>query len=270
VAWELDNTRYYSMVSLFYLGRLKELSDQLPETLKEAEDRGDLFHATNIRTRLSYFLRLASDQPQQAREELERAIESWSHGGYFVQHWYEMLGQVECALYAGNAVKAWSYLDSHWRNLKDSLLLRIQIILINSFYLRSRCAIAAAGEGEARTDPQRLLKTAEKSARRIESERVPWGDALALLLRAGIASSRGETQAAISLFGSAADDLKAVDMSLHAAAARRRRGELLGADEGRKLVETADEWMAGQGIGNPGRLSAMLAPGNSRRPEAGV
>lgn len=50
------------------------------------------------------------------------------------------------------------------------------------------------------------------------------------------------------------------DMALHAASARWRRGELLGGDQGRALVQQAEAWMAGQRIRNPARMAAMLAP----------
>jgi len=50
-------------------------------------------------------------------------------------------------------------------------------------------------------------------------------------------------------------------MALHAAAARRRRGEIMGGDTGRALVESADAWMTGQIIRSPERMTAMLAPG---------
>jgi hypothetical protein len=50
-------------------------------------------------------------------------------------------------------------------------------------------------------------------------------------------------------------------MALHAATARRRRGELVGGDAGRDLVGAADAWMAGQSIKAPQRMAAVLAPG---------
>jgi hypothetical protein len=49
-------------------------------------------------------------------------------------------------------------------------------------------------------------------------------------------------------------------MALYAAAARRRLGELLGGAEGAALIEAADDWMAGQGVARPERLTALFVP----------
>jgi hypothetical protein len=81
------------------------------------------------------------------------------------------------------------------------------------------------------------------------------------MIHAGIASIRGETRRALELFASAEKGCQVGDMQLHAAAARRRRGQLLGGEEGRVLVEAADAWMGQQGIVAPERMAAMLAPG---------
>jgi hypothetical protein len=58
-----------------------------------------------------------------------------------------------------------------------------------------------------------------------------------------------------------AQRLEALDMPLHAAAARWRLGGLLGGAEGRALIEQADAELRQRGIVNPARLTAMLAPG---------
>ena len=60
------------LLVLFYLGELKQLEEALPGLLKEAEDRGDLYAVTSMRTRLSYLVRLANDEPERAREELAK------------------------------------------------------------------------------------------------------------------------------------------------------------------------------------------------------
>jgi tetratricopeptide (TPR) repeat protein len=257
VAWELDNTHYYSLLALFYLGELKRLDETLPALLKEAGERGDLYAATSIRTRVAYILQLVRDEPQRAREELREAISVWPDDVFLLQHWYADMGQVECLLYAGESEAAWDLVQKLWPRLEKSLYLRAQIVLVHSLSFRARTAIAAAVSRE--TDS--LLGDAERDARRIEGEGTPWAAGLAVLLRAGAASARGQKPRALGLLATAEEKFTAADMALHATLARRRRGQLLPGVEGRALVEEADRWMSEQGVRNPDRMAAMLAPG---------
>ena len=258
VAWDIDNTNYYSLLALFYLGEIRRLAESLPRLLKEAEDRGDLYAVTSMRTRLSYLTRLANDEPDTAREELRQIIAKWPSDVFRLQHWYEMIGQVECLLYGGAGAAAWRIVAERWSLLEQSFFLRTQSIRITSLSFRARSAIASA-----RSDPAngKGLEISDDDIRRIEREDMPWGNALAKLLRAGVESSRGERDAALVHLVSAAEKFTAADMALHAAVARRRRGELLGGAEGAALVDAADAWMKNQSIRNPARMSAMLAPG---------
>ena len=50
------------------------------------------------------------------------------------------------------------------------------------------------------------------------------------------------------------------------AAARRRRGILLGGEEGRALVLAADAFFQEQGARDPGRLAAVLVPSAAPAP----
>jgi hypothetical protein len=263
VAWELDFTHIFSLRALSYLGELKELSYRLPVLIMEARERDDLLAVTSLRTRHSYLTLLAMDEPGRAREDLREAIELWSHEGFHSQHYWAMVAETEIALFLAEAKAAWRLLSGQWRGLKRSRLLRVQVFRIESWHLRARCAIAAAvDEQGSEADPRALLRIAEKDAGRIEGENTPWGNALARLLRGEVAAARGEVRTSISFLDSAERKLEAADMALYAAAARRMRGELIGGDEGRALVEGADAWMIGQKIKNPGRMTAMLAPGS--------
>ncbi len=266
VAWELDNVHYYSLLALFYLGELRLLAETLPVVVKEARDRGDLYQVTSIRTRLEYAARLIRDEPERAREELREAIAIWPSANFLLQHFYETMGQVECLLYAGDAAGAVSLASERWPRLERSYLLRVQSVLINSLYFRARAVIALAAAGGA--DPD-ALDRAEKDARRIERQRAPWGGSLARLLRAGLASVRGRTEEAIGHLVHGEAELRQLDMALHAEVARRRRGELTGGEAGRDLIAAADRWMSNQGVCNPERMTAMLAPGIRSLPVAG-
>jgi hypothetical protein len=86
------------------------------------------------------------------------------------------------------------------------------------------------------------------------------------LIRAGVAATRGCIEEAADLADRAEVALLSADMGLYAAAARRRRGELLGGDQGRALLEDADAWMSNQKVKNPRRLVDMLTPGKWATP----
>jgi hypothetical protein len=51
-------------------------------------------------------------------------------------------------------------------------------------------------------------------------------------------------------------------VSHYLAAARWRLGGLLGGDDGASEIEGARAWFEAQGVRNPGRMAAMLAPGH--------
>jgi hypothetical protein len=259
VAWELDNTHYYSLAALFYLGEIKRLREALPEFVKEAGDRGDRYALTSMRTRLAPLVLLANDEPEKAREELRDAITSWHVEGFLLQHWYAMMGEAECLLYVGAGSAALRLIGKRWPALRRSMILRAQSVLIHSLYGRARAAVAASSTGSGGNAG--VLDAAEEDASRIEREQTPWGDGLAGLVRAGIASARRERDRALGLAAGAERDLSAADMALHAAVARRRRGELLGGAQGAALVEAADAWMSERLVRNPERITRMLAPG---------
>jgi serine/threonine protein kinase len=258
VAWELDNTHYYSLTSLYYLGELRRLAEALPAIVREAEDRGDRFALTTLRTRLTPLVLLAAGEPERARQEAHDAIAGWPADGFLLQHWYELTAEAESRLYEGAGFAALRLVWDRWPAIRRSFLLRVEAVRIHSMYLRGRAAVATAAG--SRGEPS-AVDDAESDARRIEKEGTAWGAALARLVRAGAASVRRDRGAALEHAAAAEQELAAADMALHAAVARRRRGELLGGAEGAALVAAADEWMAGQTIAEPARVAAMLAPG---------
>jgi hypothetical protein len=262
-AWELDTTHIYSLRALFFLGELDKLSNRLPALLKEAGERGDLFAEMSLRVRQSYLLALMSDEPVRAREELDRAVAQWSHQGFQLQHYFHLVSEAEISLYTGSATEAWEGLRQRWRALDRSLLLRtVQLFRIEAWHLRARCAIAAAGATEPGTPARgKLLQSARRDGRRIANEGTAWGEPLALLIEAPLASMGGHDGEATALLSRAESGFERNDMALYRSAARRARGLLIGGKEGRELVGSADEWMAGQKIRNAERMMSMLAPG---------
>ena len=164
-------------------------------------------------------------------------------------------------MYAGDAAAAWRRITETEPLLQSSLLLRIQQVQADVIQHTGRCAVAMAAVS---ADPRPLLRVAEKSARRLDRQQLPWTSALAQLIKAGVASVRGDAVRAERLLADAAERFESADMDLFAASARRHLGQLRGGDEGRALVEQADAWMRTQSIVNPSRMASCLAPGFAR------
>ncbi len=263
VAWELDAVHVYSLRALVFMGRLGELAERLPKLLKEAEERDDLYAETSLKTRHAYVVHLMRDDPPEARRGLRQATDQWSHQGFYLQHYFHLIGDVEISLYAGSGQAAWEGLAERWRILERSLFLRSgQFFRVEALHMRARCALAASeSRGVSTSDGGRLLRLAGKDARRIEREDVDWGNALATSLRAGIASLQGRREQALKDLAAAEFGFESAKMALYAAATKRCRGLLTGGDAGRRLVEEADLWMRGERIRSPERMTAMLAPG---------
>ena len=243
--------------ALMYLGELGELSRRVPALLANARSSGNLYIATELCTRSNYFW-LAADDPDEGERVTIESIGRWSHKGFHRQHYSAMLARIQTALYRGNADAAWSLLSDLELVLRRSFLTRVQVMRIESLYLRARSALAMA----ARHGPhRRFLSVADAGARRIARERMPWSDPIALLIRAAIAHLEGRTSLALRCLDDAVDRFDRADMKLYAAVARRRIGALQDDARGRELKRQADEWMAAQNIKNPAAMTRTLAPG---------
>ncbi len=258
VIWELDTARIFCLWSLFYLGRMVELGIRCHDIFQEARDRGDHYMVATPGPFVGTIVRLAEDDIDGARRFADDALGQWSHQGFHIQHLNFYYGSLYIDSYAGDAAAAWRRITETEPLLQSSLLLRIQQVHADVIQHTGRCAVAMAAVS---ADPGPLLRVAEKSARRLDRQRLPWTSALAQLIKAGVASVRGDAGSAERLLADAAQRFDSADMAVFAASARRQLGQLRGGDEGRELIEQADTSMRVQLIVNPSRMASCLAPG---------
>lgn len=261
VAWEIDTMRWFSMWSMAYLGKLAELRRRVPDRLREAEERGNLYANVCWSTGLASLVFLAKDAPAEARVRSEDALARWSQRTFHVEHWWAMLGDRQVDLYEGNGPVAWERVLAEWPRLDASLLrLGVQLTLLEATHLRGRCALARA-RACAPGEREGLLREAERDARRMLKEGQPWSTPLARLLEAGAASLRGDDEAARDKLTEAASGLVDAGMELYATAARLRLGQVEGGDAGGAMRAEAEAWLRREGVEAPARFVGMLVPG---------
>lgn len=265
VGWDILMAQMFHLASLFFLGEMRELSRRLPTLLNEAEERGDLMRATFLRIGYcSHVAWLVADNPGRARLELEAGVERWRPGEFdYLQHWARG-ARTDISLYSGEVPAAHARVADRWRPFARSLDRFTQVGFLRGLDSKARWRLALAALNEDVGERNVLLRGAESHAQAILKEKTDWANPLATLLQAGAAATRGEPARAQGLLETAEVAFTNRDMALYATVARRRRGELLGGEAGAGIVAGADTWMSGQGIKNPERMTAMLAPGRWR------
>jgi hypothetical protein len=255
--WEVNLAQNLVLGSLLFRGELREVAGRLPAMLTAAQERGNLYFETELRTRMN-LVWLVADDPDEGERQANGAMERWSDEGFHRQHYNHTLARIQTELYRGRAEEAWRAITGSWAAMERTGLLRIQFLVIESSYLRARCALLMVAAG---ADPRRFLAIARHDARRIAREKMGWSDPLSWLLGAAVAWREGRPDAALELLTRAADGFDRAEMQLYAAVSRRRLGALVKGDRGRELLRRGDEWMAAQAVRNPALLTRMLAPG---------
>jgi hypothetical protein len=255
--WEVNIAQNLMIWTLLYQGDLRELSRQLPALLVDAQSRGNWYIATELCTRSNYVW-LAADNPDEGERVTLKSIERWSQSGVHRQHYSAMLARMQTALYRGDAEAAWNLLPQLQLIVRRTYLTRIQVMRVESHYMRARSALAMAA---CNRSSRRFLSVARTGARCISRERMRWSNPIASLVQAGIAYLEGSPAVAARYLDDAIDGFDGADMKLYSAVARRRLGALLDAKRGRDLQRQAEEWMSAQDIKNPTCMTRMLAPG---------
>ena len=207
VAHEINIARLFGLFAMFYLGDFAELSRRVPRLLKEAEDNGDLYLATSLRTGLCNSYWLAADDPDGGRQQVAEGMRRWTKRSFHNQHYFNMSAEAHIDLYQGDPATARTRVLSNWHKLESALILRIQTARVQSLGLRGRCslALAATKQGHER---RALLATAEADATLLEREGLDATTPQAALLRAGACALRQDAVGARARLERAAGGLR--------------------------------------------------------------
>src|SRR5260370_1587125 len=99
VVWERTSADTFFLGSLMYLGEYAVIFNSFAGLLAGAQERGNLYASTELRTRMN-FVWLVQDDPDRARKELVEAMASWSHEGFHPQNYNCFLAPANLDLYS--------------------------------------------------------------------------------------------------------------------------------------------------------------------------
>jgi eukaryotic-like serine/threonine-protein kinase len=261
VTWERDTVHNFTLWSLVQMGEMAELKRLWSVLLRESQERGDRYAASILTTFYMTMIKLAGNETIETEHELEAVVDESRNRGFSLQHSSALQSLIHIYLYRGDINRAWSRLTAAWPEYNKSMLLRIQMIMIDMLEIRSRCALAMAEKTDA---PEVYLRQVKSDVRRLEGEGQRWALAHAHYLHAGIAACEEDAARAVERLILAADDYFAAGMPLRAHLLRYRLAEIHGTTEIRARREEAERWIRSQGIVSTARWAGLFAPGFAR------
>lgn len=242
-SWELTSARMLVMGSHFYCGDLSTIRQRVPELVREAEGRGDIYAATCLRLAVSNSAWLIDDESDEARRQLRIADDSWHYEGVHLQQCWSLLAWVHLDLYEGDPEQAHARVRRCWGTLTRSFIMRFELLRAELLWLRGRAALAYAERSMCLR--RALLAEAAGCGARLMRESAPWAPAVGHLVMAGVHGVRGERPAARARFQRAVGLAQACGMGIIGRAHRQWMGD----DRGLAQVKRPDRWVR------------MIAPG---------
>ncbi len=256
VSWECSQAHVCDVYSLVQLGELREVASRGSRWLRTARETGDLYGKVSLEIDANVLL-LAADEPEAAAEQLRESVSSWSSQQFTPQHLFALVDATRCALYRGDAPSAWKMLDDAWKVAEHSM--GWQFIRVMALYSHAGAAVALARQQPS--ERERLLAAARQDVQLLQREDRHYARGATAILLGGLAATEGQPEEALRELDAAISGFTEAEMALHAACARRRKGELLGGDTGRALIAEADAVLRGQGIRDTARWTDVYAPG---------
>jgi hypothetical protein len=259
-AWEVDLCSAARRECQFMLGHWQALSAGAPEACKEAETRGNRYSLVHVRAEwMSFAATLAGDFTA-ARREVDEAIDPSDRNTSPVEAILHLISHLRIDLWEGARQKALARLDGYRPGLARRLAMSSTVMRALYEATAVNVLLASAGSEQGRT-AQLLRARAHKLATRLERRGVECTTPLSALARAALRAARGDDEAALRLLAEAESGFQAEGMLAYLAAARLRRGALLGGEAGRTLVEQGAQFFASQGVRDVAGALRLLAAG---------
>jgi serine/threonine protein kinase len=255
--WELNNARLFWLTALRQTGAYALAARLLDEWLRDAARRGDQYAETTL-TRAGAIAWLMRDGESVVREALTRQEWTPPAEAYHLQHWYELRAWVDVELASGQRTDKRPLIEERTQGVSRSLLLRVQTVRAETWWMRGRLLLAdALGEEEGRD--ARLSEVATL-AHKLHKEGPGYARVWGLLLSGAVALQRGFPAECEADLRSAIEIADAQAMRACAAAARARL-QHVSKEKDPGWADFVAAFVKAEGVGHMNNLVRVLTPG---------
>jgi hypothetical protein len=256
VHWEMVSVTMFRLFGMVFTMRLREFTEVSRDALLDADQRGDLWLGTLIRTLVSPYVLLRTDRIPEAREQLRRGLEPWKHREFGFPHWNCLQAECFADMYEGKPEAALARLRNNAGNIARSKQMHVQLLRTNTSALLAKAHLLTyARDGDAGH-----LAVAEKLARKLAREGTAFARATACVLRGSTAMMRGDDERArIELEQVLAAEAQ-LQTTLLSDPTRLVYGRLIGGDGGAAMRAKAHRNLLELGIVDPERWATLQVP----------
>ena len=255
--WELATTRTFMVMSLMYCGALREMTQTLTRSIRDAVDHDDHYGELMLRSAYEPLTALFEDRLVDARAVVADVEQGWPEAIETPTYRYVLgLTRSRIERYAGDGPASLNAIEVQRRPIERSMMLTKQPLRIFLGHDRGCAALlaAAASQGARRREALRIGK---READKLLAEPTPWGRAMGLPLLGAHEAALGRVDRAAERLDAARRAFLEQGMLAYAAVAARRIGELAGSVE---AVSRADATLLEMGAVRPESLARMLLP----------
>ena len=257
--YEASVALVFSLQALGLAGDIKALNRRLPNAIRDADERGDLFAANNCRGGFHAIGRIATGQLALVQAELQKVVETWTPGFYQMHAYHRVFAGVNSDLYLGNPHEAMARIDDDWGELKNGLFLTMELPALELRWTRARACLAVAKVLPTKK-AGKFIGRAKTINRLIRRSTVAAAQPHCDMINAGIATLANDSLEASAFLRSALSGYTNAGMSIHREVARWLLLAYLQGEEYELMKTQSEAWQTENAVPEMHRLVDALAP----------
>jgi hypothetical protein len=245
VSFDQHTAEFFTVVALFWLGDWATLVERRRGLLRAADATDDRFARLCATTGVAVIADLITGaDPDELHARLAASAQVWSRARAPATAMRILMAASLIDRYHGHDERALARLEQVWPHLVKARALTVEQVRASLLFVRAGCYVRLGRWSEAAADARAM--------RSLPSMAGP-----AALIEAAVERARGGTP--LALLGAAIAAAEDAGLAGFVAAARARRGRLLGEDGAGELLVAADD-ASRLGLGDTERAFALLAP----------